>query len=149
MTQVDSGPTGLVSGLRGVGKGSDRGVVAEQLKPSTIEVFSAASTGAWNQSVRSKSSANDTVGACGGTGRMPRNSTAHSGWLTKWRVSPPTVIPGMADSRSQASATPGTDTSPTSASVARSKASRSRVPVKVSGMQPRIGRAPDAFVLVR
>ena len=70
------------------------------LKSSTIEVFSAASTGAWNQSVRSYSSASETIGACGGTGWMPRNSTAHSGWLTRCRRQPPTVIPGSADSSS-------------------------------------------------
>jgi hypothetical protein len=114
------------------------------LKSSRIEVFSGASTEAANQSVRSYSPASETTGACGGDGWMRRNSTASAGWLTRCRVTPPTVIPGSADSLSHASATSGIVTSSVKAPAARIRASRSRVPLKVSGMAATIRATPDA-----
>ena len=74
-------------------------------------------------------------GACGGAGWMRRNSTAHSGWLTRCRATPPTVMPGSADSRSHASATSGAATRAAARRLARRRAARSRVPAKVSGMR--------------
>ena len=71
------------------------------------------------------------------------NRTTFTGWLTRCRARPPTLMPWQLDSRVQASDTSGRATNPATRSVAWTTTSRSRAPAKLNVISATLGVPTD------